>query len=302
MGFLDFFKNKEGEPFHHKNEKNIILKDGKHYVIGCENVIATKNAVIIESEDSSYKEISGKARVQIFKSGKVELLRKKANIGYFQSGFITKIKNKASITTVHDCIIQYMKDKSKIGTFNNGLIKFLDDKSSIQTFNDGEILNTSEYNAQIGTLIKGKIANVIDKTKITTIMNGEVNYVTEKSYIGTINNGRINNVCDKSKIATLNNGTIGVLMGESQITTQISGKVEDINGNSKIVYDSNSPKPVVETKKEKKKKVEQNAEVIEADENFLKEDIEKQEDKEIEFDSNDVDLFEEEGKNKKTDG
>ena len=102
MGFIDFFKNKEGEPFHHKGEKNIILREGRHYVIDCENVVVCRKAVVLETTNSTFAKVSGRAKIQIFNSGKIDLLCGRAVVGFFKSGFITKVKNKASITTVND--------------------------------------------------------------------------------------------------------------------------------------------------------------------------------------------------------
>lgn len=253
MGFLDFFKNKESEPFHHKGEKNIILREGKHYVIDCENVVVSGRAIVLETTNSSFSKIYGKARIQVFNSGKIDLLCGHAVVGFFKSGFITKIKDKASITTVNDCEIQYVKGKSKIGTFNDGLIKFLDEKSKIETFNNGKIL-FMRNKSSVGTLIDGHIANAIDNTKIITVMQGKVEYLTNKAIIGTINNGNVLNVCDNSKVSTLNNGTIHYMMGDSEITNKISGEIKEMNGMAKIVYNQNSPQIESVTKKNNKSK------------------------------------------------
>ena len=54
MGIMDLFNKKEGEPFHHKGEKNIILRDGRHYVMDCENVIVCRGAVVLETTNSTF--------------------------------------------------------------------------------------------------------------------------------------------------------------------------------------------------------------------------------------------------------
>ena len=104
---MSLFKNKEKvvDPIIHDEESNFTLSSGVHILNKCKNVTLTGNAIVLESFSCSFKEIAGKAKVQMLEDGEVDLLTGKAKIGLFKSGKITTVSNKASITTIDTCVI-----------------------------------------------------------------------------------------------------------------------------------------------------------------------------------------------------
>ena len=135
------FKKKEKviDPIIHDEEANFTLSSGVHILNRCSNVTLSGNAIVLESFDTSFKEISGKAKVQMMENVQIELLTGKAKIGLFKSGKITVVSGKALITTINTCLIDYVKDKASIGTMNGGFIRFVD--GNLQILREGKLVN-----------------------------------------------------------------------------------------------------------------------------------------------------------------
>ena len=89
---INFFEKKQiTEPKIHEDVDNINLSDGAHILINCKNAVLTGTACVMESTDSDYIEVSGKSKIQIFHSGRINLLKDRAKIGMVKKGVIEKM-------------------------------------------------------------------------------------------------------------------------------------------------------------------------------------------------------------------
>ena len=81
MKIFDYFKKKITEPVHHEDEDNINLSEGAHILVNCKNVTLDGNVTVMESTNTDYIEVSGKAHIQVFHSGRIAVLSGHAKIG-----------------------------------------------------------------------------------------------------------------------------------------------------------------------------------------------------------------------------
>ena len=133
MAFFNLFKEKIIEPVIHENEQGLTLFDGAHILINCNKVKLDGTAIVLESHNSNYDSVKGKAKIQILDGGKIREISGKVKLGVIKDTYISLIKGRVKITTINSCAIDYVKDKVIIRTFNNGSIKFLDDNAKIDT-------------------------------------------------------------------------------------------------------------------------------------------------------------------------
>ena len=90
MKLFEKFK-KEEEPIFHKGENNLEIKEGRHFFENCEDIVLTGKAIALETTNSTFKEVSGKAKIYVFNSGKIKTLSGKAVVGLFKEGEITNV-------------------------------------------------------------------------------------------------------------------------------------------------------------------------------------------------------------------
>ena len=85
---MGIFKNKEKviDPIIHDEQSNFTLSNGVHILNKCHNVTVTGSAIILESFNCTFKEVSGKAKIQMVEDGEIDTLSGKAKIGLFKSG------------------------------------------------------------------------------------------------------------------------------------------------------------------------------------------------------------------------
>ena len=81
MSFNLFKCDKVVDPVIHDEEENINISMGVHILSGCKNVSVSGKAVILEAIGTHFKEVSGKAFIQMFDAGSIESLYGKAKIG-----------------------------------------------------------------------------------------------------------------------------------------------------------------------------------------------------------------------------
>ena len=88
---MSLFKQKEKviDPIIHDEESNFTLFNGVHILNKCQNVTVTGNAIVLEAFDCTFKEISGKSRLQMVENADIDTMSGKAKIGLFKSGRIT---------------------------------------------------------------------------------------------------------------------------------------------------------------------------------------------------------------------
>ncbi len=234
---MKFFKKKEKviDPIIHDEEANFTLSNGVHILNKCQNVTLTGSAIVLESFNCSFKEISGKAKVQMMEEGEVDLLTGKAKIGLFKSGKITTISDKASITTINTCVIDYVKGKASIGTMNGGFIRFVDDKAELATITSGNVMFV-RGKARIVTMIEGKIIGILDDAHLVSMLSGDITYLLNDSRVGTMNNGSIGLFADSSEVSTFNNGKIDEMIGKSLISANMNGEIGYQDKQTIILY------------------------------------------------------------------
>ena len=86
---LGLFKSeKVVDPTIHDAEENINISMGVHILSDCKNVSVSGKAVILEAINTTFKEVSGKAFIQMFDNCSIECLYGKARIGLLKSGYI----------------------------------------------------------------------------------------------------------------------------------------------------------------------------------------------------------------------
>ena len=247
------FKRKEKviDPIIHDEESNFTLSNGVHILNKCENVTLTGNAIVLESFDCSFKEISGKAKIQMIENGTIDIVTGKAKIGLFKSGKIIEVAGKSSITTINTGIIDYVKDKASIGTMNGGFIRFVDDKAELATITEGRIMFVRNK-ARIVTMITGSITGILDNAQLVSMLNGKVTYLLNDARVGTMNNGEIELFADNSEVSTLNKGQVKEMLGKSVISANIEGEIGYQDKQTIILYSPNeSAKRMNEYKQEK---------------------------------------------------
>lgn len=239
------------DPIIHDEEGNFTLSSGVHILNRCFNVTLTGNAIVLESFSTSFKEISGKSKIQMVEDGNILELGGKARIVLFKSGTISRVCDKAKITTINDCKIDYVEDKASIGTMNGGFIRFIDDKAVLSTMTDGKIMFVRDK-AKLVTMIKGSIVGVIDNANLVSMLDGDIQYLLNDAKIGTMNNGHVGLFADSSEISTLNKGSVKEMLGGAFISANMDGEIEFKDDQTIILYSpSESEKRMSEFKREK---------------------------------------------------
>ena len=234
------------DPIIHDEEGNFTLSSGVHILNKCQNVSLCGTAIVLESFDCTFKEISGKAKVQMIENGEIDTISGKAKIGLFKSGTINTVCGKASITTISTCKIDYVKDKATIGTMNNGFIRFIDDKAELATLTNGEVMFVRNK-AKIVTMITGKITGIENNANLVSMLDGDVTYLLNNARVGTMNNGQIGLFADNSEVSTFNNGRIEEMIGRALISANMDGEIGYQDKQTIILY---SPKESARRMKE----------------------------------------------------
>ena len=65
MAFFNIFKEKIIEPTVHENEQGLTLFDGAHILNNCSKVKLDGHAVVLESHNTNYDSVKGKAKIQL---------------------------------------------------------------------------------------------------------------------------------------------------------------------------------------------------------------------------------------------
>ena len=52
MNIFNNFKNKDVEPIYHKDESDLIIKDGKHFFENCDNIEISGKAIVLETTNT----------------------------------------------------------------------------------------------------------------------------------------------------------------------------------------------------------------------------------------------------------
>lgn len=244
-------KEKVIDPVIHDEEGNFTLSSGVHILNRCFNVTLTGNAIVLESFSTTFKEISGKSKIQMVEDGTILELGGKAKIVLFKSGTISRVCNKAKITTINDCKIDYVCDKASIGTMNGGFIRFIDDKAELATMTDGKIMFVRDK-AKLVTMIKGEITGIFNNANLVSMLDGHIEYLLNDTKIGTMNNGSIGLFADSSEISTLNKGSVNEMLGSAFISANMDGVINFKDDRTIILYSpSESEKRMREFKREK---------------------------------------------------
>ena len=92
MSFFNLFKEKIIEPVVHENEQGLTLLEGAHILINCNRVKLDGSAVVLESHNSSYDSVKGKAKIQILNGGKIKEVSGKVKIGIIKDTYIAPQK------------------------------------------------------------------------------------------------------------------------------------------------------------------------------------------------------------------
>ena len=76
------FKKKEKviDPIIHDEEANFTLSSGVHILNRCNNVTLSGNVIVLESFNTTFKEISGKAKVQMMEDVEIDQISGKAKM------------------------------------------------------------------------------------------------------------------------------------------------------------------------------------------------------------------------------
>ena len=79
-----------------------------------------------------------------------------------------------------------------------------------------------------------KITGVEDNAELTSMMNGKITYTLNDAKVGTINNGQIALIADNAEITQ--RSTVAEMIGSSMISANMEGNIKYMTPNALILY------------------------------------------------------------------